>query len=199
MYHLIVQSQDSQTRDLTSSRFQEVLSRIHSSLVIARSAPKRVPSSMSTKEHTDPTSDEVTVTEGPELSINATFSPESGLIEIPYIPTHQRQATERVQDSIVVVGQPCQQKRKRMKNAPVNSLTAKDPQPAERAVNTKKYKTTSEDVEQGLFEFSDVPNILDDGSGSGLDLGSTKDLNIRTKTGELMSRAYSTAKGSFCH
>jgi exosome complex exonuclease RRP6 len=147
--YLIMQLQDSQTRDLvTSSRFQEVLSRIHSSLVIAPSASKRMPSTSSTKEHKNPTSDEVDVMESLKPPINATFSPDPGLIEIPYIPSYRRQNTERVQDSIVVVGQPRQQKRKRLKNAPTNSPAARDSQSAQHAVNTKKYKATSEDVEQ---------------------------------------------------
>jgi hypothetical protein len=91
-------------------------------------------------------------------------------IEIPYVPASQRQdAGIVVEDSIVVVGQATKNKRKRSKplQAPqevegfisVNDI----PEDEEGSVMKKvKKQTKTKDAASQPFDFSTVPNILDD-------------------------------------
>jgi hypothetical protein len=61
----------------------------------------------------------VTTTGGVDISLQATEEESaSGMqIEIPYVPESQRKTTKVVEDSIVVVGQARQKKRKRTRTA----------------------------------------------------------------------------------
>lgn len=87
-------------------------------------------------------------------------------VEIPFIPASQRKAMGIVEDSIVVVGQARQKKRKRTKAAvndlgssrSAESLNKKKIQ-QERVNGTPKNEVTSDKEEP--FDFSVVPNILD--------------------------------------
>ena len=87
-------------------------------------------------------------------------------VEIPFVPTAQRNATQIVDDSIVVVGQARQKKRKR----PKATVDEADLLHSADILNTTKTKQESvnpavkdeepNDVKE-KFDFSEVPNILD--------------------------------------
>jgi exosome complex exonuclease RRP6 len=85
-------------------------------------------------------------------------------VEIPYIPASQRKVTQVVDDSIVVVGQARQKKRKRAKITPggiepsVSAEASKLKEAGERGVVANNESTSNEEP----FDFSAVPNILDD-------------------------------------
>ena len=87
-------------------------------------------------------------------------------VEIPFVPAAQRKATQTPDDSIVVVGQARQKKRKRPK------ATAGDANPSHSAdiLNAKNTQqepvnpTAKDQDPNGMgeqFDFSEVPNILD--------------------------------------
>jgi exosome complex exonuclease RRP6 len=91
-------------------------------------------------------------------------------IEVPYVPAAQRQQKNIVDDSIVVVGQARQKKRKRVKSS------AHDTDPGSAAVPVMNAETSAEarqtealkrkgqrsSTPQESFDYSAVPNILDD-------------------------------------
>ncbi|KAJ7265982.1 hypothetical protein B0H12DRAFT_179215 [Mycena haematopus] len=136
-----------------TSRFQEVVARIHRALVIVPSMP--------------------VVEAGPaqdaDSSLTNAGEPAHGMqVEIPYVPAAQRTTkVEVVDDSIVVVGQARQKKRKRAKNDvgtdggdgdTGKSATANSASP-------KKMPKTEKQDDSGeveAFDFSAVPNLLDD-------------------------------------
>ncbi|KAJ6465107.1 ribonuclease H-like domain-containing protein [Mycena vitilis] len=127
-----------------ASRFEEVVARIHSALVIAPSMP--VVDSVAIADSADSIPGE----------------PAHGMqVEVPYVPAAQRttkQVVEVVDDSIVVVGQARQKKRKRAKVD-----TGVDGEPdggSNKATKKEKHNTPSGDAE--VFDFGAVPNILDD-------------------------------------
>ena len=80
-------------------------------------------------------------------------------VEIPFVPASQRNTTQPVEDSIVMVGQSRQKKRKRTK--PI--LDAADLSCVPKSSNVKLKPSDNEiatDNEEP-FDFSAVPNILD--------------------------------------
>jgi hypothetical protein len=81
----------------------------------------------------------------------------TGMIEIPYIPASNRQTTQIAEDTIIVVGQRQVKKRKRTKNT-----TPDVSETAEGTSATKRHKSPSEDDVSECFDYSAVPNILDD-------------------------------------
>ena len=84
-------------------------------------------------------------------------------IEIPFIPTSQRSIKElnEEQDTIVVVGQ-ARQKRKRPKASP-DGVETTSGSAGERTKKTKvKDGVEAKDGDGEAFDFSAVPNILDD-------------------------------------
>lgn len=92
-------------------------------------------------------------------------------VEIPYIPASQRHPAHTIEDSIVVVGQARQKKRKRTKVAPdgpaalpsaESSNVGGTPQQQQNA-GSNDDPPTEESVP---FDFSAVPNILDDNPNS---------------------------------
>ncbi|KAJ7638309.1 ribonuclease H-like domain-containing protein [Roridomyces roridus] len=115
--------------EIGGPKFQEVVARIHSALVIIPSMPAVAEDKSDIKQEGEPT---------------------HGMqVEIPYVPQEQRttkQVPTVVDDSIVVVGQPRQKKRKRAKTDV--SPAAASPAPKDEP-----------DVE--AFDFASVPNILD--------------------------------------
>ena len=120
------------------TRFQEVLTRIHSALVIAPSI-----SPMQTPAHAAETMD--AETGQPVLTAEVS---ESGMEEMAFVPAAQRQNASRepvVDDTIVVVGQTRTKKRKRPAKAAATEAVA-----------------AGEDEE--MFDFETVSNILDEGS-----------------------------------
>jgi exosome complex exonuclease RRP6 len=87
----------------------------------------------------------------------------SNAVEIPYVPASQRPAKQEEKDTIVIVGQ-VRQKRKRkversIESNPEASSAAKQSGDAE--LNTRRRGTNPEDPQEP-FDFSSVPNILDD-------------------------------------
>ncbi|KAF7331658.1 Exosome complex exonuclease RRP6 [Mycena kentingensis (nom. inval.)] len=121
--------------------FQEVLTRIHSALVVIPSMPSATPTTAATATTMDDASE-----------------PEEAMpLEIPYVPAAHRTtkpAAEVVDDSIVVVGQARTKKRKRAKTD--DAETAEESKP-----RASKKSSPTPQAEEG-FDFSSVPNILDD-------------------------------------
>lgn len=76
-----------------------------------------------------------------------------GQVEIAYVPAAQRQQANIIDDSIVVVGQARQKKRKRVKGS-----VAKDGD----SVADDKQKRREEVAPLEPFDYSTAPNILDD-------------------------------------
>ncbi|KAJ6544046.1 hypothetical protein B0H19DRAFT_1169443 [Mycena capillaripes] len=132
-----------------ASRFQEVVARIHSALVIVPSMPV-IESGVSAVSTT----------------VQVTGEPAHGMqVEVPYVPAAQRttkQVIEVVDDSIVVVGQARQKKRKRSKTdtGVDGDPSTEDSTTAKKATKKEKRDTSGEEAE--AFDFSAVPNILDD-------------------------------------
>ncbi|KAG5649848.1 hypothetical protein H0H81_001773 [Sphagnurus paluster] len=134
-----------------SPHFREVVARINSTLVIAPSVPK-IP------EHGTRPVDE-------DVNMESSVAEVSGMqVEIPFVPATQRKTIQTVEDSIVVVGQARQKKRKRTKTAPVDET-------ASVSAETSSQKTSHEPAgsndapeprDHEPFDFSAVPNILDD-------------------------------------
>ena len=88
--------------------------------------------------------------------------------EIPFVPAPQRQIKTVVDDSIVVVGQMKQKKRKRAKPTPSTSQEADlsrpvddDPHADGGQTGARKHHLV-DTPEQEPFDFSSVPNILDE-------------------------------------
>ncbi|KAF8495725.1 ribonuclease H-like domain-containing protein [Russula emetica] len=124
------------------SRFQDVVNKIHSTLVVAPTVPA-VPSAATV------TSEVVTSTT--ETAVDGAMA------EIPFVPAPLRQTikAEVVDDTIVVVGQR-QKKRKRSKKAEKTDLG-----------DVETPSTPTEDTKAGPegivpFDFASAPNILDD-------------------------------------
>ncbi|KAJ7730997.1 ribonuclease H-like domain-containing protein [Mycena maculata] len=129
-----------------TSRFQEVVARIHSALVIIPSMPVA---------QAEPA--------GAADPAEGTGEPAHGMqVEVPYVPAAQRAtkhaAATVVDDSIVVVGQAKQKKRKRAKTE--GDAAADEPAGAKKAA--RKEKAEAEEGAGEPFDFSAVPNILDD-------------------------------------
>ncbi|KAJ7047939.1 hypothetical protein C8F04DRAFT_1023035 [Mycena alexandri] len=135
-----------------ASRFEEVVARIHSALVIVPSMPV-----------VDPTA---VVDSTPQVA----GEPAHGMqVEVPYVPAAQRttkQVVEVVDDSIVVVGQARQKKRKRAKTDDAQGATPSEEESGNTKKASKKEKRQREaEGSQGeaeAFDFASVPNILDD-------------------------------------
>jgi exosome complex exonuclease RRP6 len=90
-------------------------------------------------------------------------------VEIPFVPASQRKAAQVVEDSIVVVGQARQRKRKRTKAAveDVDSLRLANGLDGKKARDEQPNVISKDEVagdEDEPFDFSTVPNILDNNS-----------------------------------
>ncbi|KAF8211725.1 hypothetical protein K438DRAFT_1807803 [Mycena galopus ATCC 62051] len=136
-------------KELTS-RFQEVVARIHRALVIVPSMPVVA----------------VGASEGTDSPLENVGEPAHGMqVEVPYVPAAQRttKVVEVVDDSIVVVGQARQKKRKRNKNdTGMDDRDGASPATADSASPKKTPKTEKHDGEEvEAFDFSTVPNLLD--------------------------------------
>ncbi|KAJ7174298.1 hypothetical protein C8R46DRAFT_945281 [Mycena filopes] len=130
-----------------ASRFQEVVARIHSALVIVPSMPVVDPAVMADSA---PAEDELA----------------HGMqVEVPYVPAAQRttkQIVEVIDDSIVVVGQARQKKRKRAKtDADAEAATPSGEESGHTKKASSKAKRAAE-PDGEAFDFASVPNILDD-------------------------------------
>lgn len=85
-------------------------------------------------------------------------------VEIPFVPASQRKGAQAIDDSIVVVGQARQKKRKRItKSAPSDASASADaPTTSHRQEEHGLGPQDGVPKEQESFDFSSVPNLLDD-------------------------------------
>ncbi|KAF9446370.1 hypothetical protein P691DRAFT_794509 [Macrolepiota fuliginosa MF-IS2] len=136
--------------DQTSSgsvRFQELVAKINSTLVIVPTVPKIIDGDA----------------EGSTTSTTALEDATGMQIELPFVPAAQRQTITRVEekekDTIVVVGQSKAKKRKRTKANAVNQNRSQS-----KDEELKPETDTNDDntAEAETFDFASVPNILDD-------------------------------------
>ncbi|KAG5642308.1 hypothetical protein DXG03_003028 [Asterophora parasitica] len=130
-----------------SSHFAEVVARINSTLVIAPSIPKIVEQGAAPVPQED------------------VIMAESGMqVEIPFVPAAQRKTTaQTVDDSIVVVGQARQKKRKRTKSTPDGAVSASAEGLSQKSKPQHEGSGSKDEPgEPEPFDFSAVPNILDD-------------------------------------
>ncbi|KAF8636209.1 hypothetical protein AX17_003695 [Amanita inopinata Kibby_2008] len=165
----------------STSRFKELVSRINSTLVIAPSAPKPAAiKSEASKVYVKASTEEEEVTDVLGMQV-----------EVPFVPAAERKPKildSRVEDTIVVVGQPRARKRKRKERGAV-SLDAVDdgmeveqneaglgqnggPSKGREEFGKERERDDSQDIvmegadevleAQGDFDFSAVPNLLDD-------------------------------------
>ncbi|GLB45506.1 putative HRDC domain containing protein [Lyophyllum shimeji] len=132
-----------------SPAFREVVARINSTLVIAPSIPKI------SEQRSDLVSEEDVMMQEEVSGMQA---------EIPFVPAAQRKITERVEGSIVVVGQARQKKRKRTKPAPdgAAAISAEGFSPKNQPQKLEGAGSNDEPGDHEPFDFSAVPNILDD-------------------------------------
>ncbi|KAL0578562.1 exosome nuclease subunit [Marasmius crinis-equi] len=137
-------------------QFSEVVSRIHRTLVIAPSASKVATTSTNiVTEASTTTNDDLDNDEG---VLPAAVQP-----EVPFVPSSQRIPNETMEDdSIVIVGQTKQKKRKRAKAAEANG----EPSTESDTRRKKRVKSPAPDgtdaVPQEAFDFDSVPNVLDE-------------------------------------
>ena len=114
---------------------------------------------------------------------------DSGMeVEIPFIPPSQRsiKALNEEQDTIVVVGQ-ARQKRKRPKASPDGVEATAGERMKKTKVKSNGVEAKDEDGE--AFDFSAVPNILDDNPN--LDDGKKKKREKKVKKGERLVFSFS--------
>ena len=126
----------------------------------------------------------MTTTGGVDISLQATEEESaSGMqIEIPYVPESQRKTTKVVEDSIVVVGQARQKKRKRTRTVVDADLVS--------SAEGSQLKTEEGGVTQEPFDFSAVPNILDD-------IPNTEDMRHRKKKKQKQNKGV-CERGLYC-
>ncbi|KAI0088479.1 hypothetical protein BDY19DRAFT_1007236 [Irpex rosettiformis] len=131
------------TVDVHKQRVRDIVARIHGELVIAPSAPSLPLNATSEIQTTIEAKSEAGIT---------------GQVEMAFVPAHEREGKRLVttvtaeKDTIVIVGQPQRKKRKRDKKTAQTSDTAHAKLESEEAADTT------------AFDYSTVPNILDDGS-----------------------------------
>ncbi|KAJ7089360.1 ribonuclease H-like domain-containing protein [Mycena belliarum] len=129
-------------------RFQEVVARIHSALVISPSMPIAG-----------------AATDVPPQPTDVPEAAQGMQAEVPYVPAAQR-STKReapvVDDTIAVVGQARQKKRKRAKVDVDNGDGEADDTSSLVKPAKKERRTPEVAVEGEMFDFTAVPNILDD-------------------------------------
>lgn len=88
-----------------------------------------------------------------------------GQIEIPFVPAEKRNAkTEAIEDTIVVVGQPRQKKRKRVKATDANGEVTESASSSQLSKKAKKKDPEGEQSEADIepFDYASAPNLLDE-------------------------------------
>jgi exosome complex exonuclease RRP6 len=89
-------------------------------------------------------------------------------VEIPYVPVSQRSARREEKDTIVVVGQVCQKrKRKAGKSVTSDQEAASSTKRIDDAESNAQPRATNAEESQEPFDFASVPNILDDDPEAG--------------------------------
>ncbi|KAF4577399.1 exosome nuclease subunit [Pleurotus pulmonarius] len=148
------------------AKFTEVLQRIHASLTIMPKAPQ-APSAQNIETNTDVTGQEST------MDVDASAPVQLGT-EIAFVPRSERKtlATTEVEDTIILVGQ--RAKKRKRKDTKSASSEPNGDTPAPGSSSAKKVKKTrsievevedevdGDDDSEKPFDFSSVPNILDD-------------------------------------
>ncbi|KAK7464754.1 exosome nuclease subunit [Stygiomarasmius scandens] len=166
----------------TPRRFEEVVAKIHSTLVIGASVPIARPVGKISTTITDTTAT-LTATAGHDSEEeNETLSSKIQ-VELPFIPASQRASSSKSavaiqDDTIVVVGQARRKKENKRKRdkvkldedeiesgEAVNGQEANEDEVSrpktKRSKKTPKKETSSDEQELGTFDFSSTPNILD--------------------------------------
>ncbi|KAG2340168.1 hypothetical protein BDR05DRAFT_555688 [Suillus weaverae] len=132
-------------------KFSDIVTRIHRTLVIAPNQPQIIRVGSQTISQSSVSGSVLTQPAMPISTMASAGAPDGilGQVEIPFIPTDQRQLrlAPVSDDTIVVVGQARQKKRKRIKT----SVLGKPP--------TGDQVVTGEDE---VFDYATVPNLLDD-------------------------------------
>ncbi|KAG1751039.1 ribonuclease H-like domain-containing protein [Suillus lakei] len=133
-------------------KFYDLVTRIHRTLVIAPDQPQIIQVDSQTISQSSVSSGSVSTQPAVPVSTIASVEAPDGIlgqVEIPFIPTDQRQPrlAPVSDDTIVVVGQARQKKRKRIKS----TVLGKPP--------TGDQDDTGEDE---AFDYATVPNLLDD-------------------------------------
>lgn len=133
----------------TSKKFSDLVTRIHRTLIIAPNQPQIIQTGSQTISQSSVSSGSVSTQ--PAMPVSLTEAPDGipRQVEIPFIPTDHRQPrlAPVSDDTIVVVGQARQKKRKR------NTTTVLGKTP------TGDQDDTGEDE---VFDYATVPNLLDD-------------------------------------
>jgi len=80
------------------------------------------------------------------------------MIEIPYVPASQRKPVELLEDSVIVVGQMRQKKRKRIKTKAIANVGDHE----QIGDSSKAHSARSENDNTDIFDYATAPNILDD-------------------------------------
>jgi len=150
--------------DANKSFFKDVASRIHRTLMVAPPVPEINANRSMSDPEVIPSAAETT---------SGTQSGPTGQVEIPFVPAAQRRPAHMVDDAIIVVGQARQKKRKRSNVSIAQDLeTEVVPLPgmdldtlADGNQSKKSYNKKRQDEDlnhQEPFDYSSVPNILDD-------------------------------------
>ena len=108
-------------------------------------------------------------------------------IEIPFVPAAERQTKVAtvVEDTIVVVGQPRQKKRKRTKAAGVDDET-KVPAPAvqpSKKARSKDGEASKSEADIEPFDYANTSNLLDDSPAVDTDINSKASKKGKFKKG----------------
>jgi len=91
-------------------------------------------------------------------------------VEIPFIPASQRAAKvpNEEQDTIVIVGQATQKRKRPKSGVGADGVEAASGSARGKAKKTKvKNETEAKDEDREAFDFSAIPNILDDNPNLG--------------------------------
>ncbi|EEB95284.1 hypothetical protein MPER_05767, partial [Moniliophthora perniciosa FA553] len=168
-------STEAQSRQKTT-RFEEVMARIHNALVIIPSAAKTALVSNTEGAQTETPGE---VDDEDESVLPSNIQP-----EVPFVPASQRasKVNETVEDTIVLVGQTKQKKRKRTKATGQGGEPPGEPEDTtrKRKKGAKSQNRTDVTEAQEEFDFSSVPNILDEPPPS----SGTDELSANKKKGK---------------
>ncbi|KAF9499048.1 hypothetical protein BDN71DRAFT_1487257 [Pleurotus eryngii] len=148
------------------AKFTEVLQKIHASLTIMPKAPQAPPAT-NIETNTDVAGEVSTM----DIDAFTTLQPGA---EIAFVPRSERKtlATSKVEDTIILVGQRAKKRKRKEIKSTSNDLNDTGDPPAPASSSAKKVKKTrsTEAMDEGdggdesekPFDFSSVPNILDD-------------------------------------
>ncbi|KDQ25524.1 hypothetical protein PLEOSDRAFT_51863 [Pleurotus ostreatus PC15] len=134
-----------------AANFTEVLQRIHASLTIMPKAPPAT----NIEANTDVAGEVST------MDVDASTTLQLGA-EIAFVPRSERKtlATTEVEDTIILVGQRAKKRKRKETKSTISDLNGGGDPPSSASSSAKKIKKTRSI--EAPFDFSSVPNILDD-------------------------------------